>query len=204
MTLFRIAGLETVWAVAEIPEVQAVRLARGQKVKASLQADPSQTFEGELKEILPEVSSATRTLKARFKVDNRAGKLVPGMLLRLAVAGPQVERLVVPSEAIIRTGKRAVAILRSADGRFEPREVALGADFGDDVEIVSGLAAGDQVVASGQFLIYVEVLLRSVLGRSRRQPRRRLRRRQSSHRQRRPRRSLMRAKEESSASAPTR
>jgi Cu(I)/Ag(I) efflux system membrane fusion protein len=164
MTLFRIAGLETVWAVAEVPEVQAVRLARGQKVKASLKADPSQAFEGELKEILPEVSSVTRTLKARFEVDNRAGKLMPGMLLRLAVAGPQVARLVVPSEAIIRTGKRAVAILRSADGRFEPREVALGADFGDDVEIVSGLAAGDQVVASGQFLIDSEARLRSVLG----------------------------------------
>ena len=78
MTLFRIAGLETVWAVAEVPEVRAVRLVRGQKVKATLQADPSQTFEGELKEILPEVSSATRTLKARFEVDNKAGKLVPG------------------------------------------------------------------------------------------------------------------------------
>jgi Cu(I)/Ag(I) efflux system membrane fusion protein len=164
MTLFRIAGLQTVWAVAEVPEAQAARLLRGQKVKATLQADPSQNFEGELKEILPEVSAATRTLKARFEVDNRAGRLTPGMLLRLAVAGPQSERLVVSSEAVIRTGKRAVVIVRNAHSGFEPRDVSLGVDFADDVEVVSGLNAGDQVVASGQFLIDSEARLRSVLG----------------------------------------
>jgi Cu(I)/Ag(I) efflux system membrane fusion protein len=164
MMLFRIAGLETVWAVAEIPEAQASQLVPGQRVKASLQADPSQAFEGELKEILPEVSSATRTLKARFQVDNRAGRLTPGMLLRIAVAGPRSERLVLPSEAVIRTGKRAVVIVRNEQGGFEPRDVALGLDLGDDVEVVSGVKAGDQVVASGQFLIDSEARLRSALG----------------------------------------
>jgi Cu(I)/Ag(I) efflux system membrane fusion protein len=163
MTLFRIAGLETVWAVAEVPEAQAARLTRGQKVKATLQADASQSFEGELKEILPEVSTTTRTLKARFEVDNRAGRLTPGMLLRLGVFGPQSERLVVSSEAVIRTGKRAVVIARNAQGGFEPRDVSLGMDFGDEVEIVSGVKEGDKVVASGQFLIGSEARLRSGL-----------------------------------------
>jgi len=164
MTLFRIAGLETVWAVADVPEAQASRLRSGQRVKATLQADASQTFEGELKEILPEVSTTTRTLRARFEVDNRAGRLTPGMLLRLTVSGQQSERLVVSSDAVIRTGKRAVVILRNAQGGFEPREVSLGMDFGDEVEIVSGVSAGDQVVASGQFLIDSEARLRSALG----------------------------------------
>ncbi|MGJ7509899.1 efflux RND transporter periplasmic adaptor subunit [Variovorax sp. GT1P44] len=164
MTLFRIAGLEKVWAVAEVPEAQAVRLTRGQKVKAMLQADASQTFEGELKEILPEVSSNTRTLKARFEVDNKEGKLTPGMLLRLQVAGPTSTRLVVPAEAVIRTGKRAVVIVRNDAGAFEPRDVSLGMDLGDDLEVVQGLKEGDQVVASGQFLIDSEARLRSVLG----------------------------------------
>lgn len=164
MTLFRIAGLDKVWAVADIPEAQAVRLARGQKAKAMLQADASQTFEGELKEILPEVNSSTRTLKARFEVDNKEGKLTPGMLLRLQVAGPTSTRLVVPAEAVIRTGKRAVVILSKDGGTFEPRDVTLGMDLGDDVEIVQGLNDGDQVVASGQFLIDSEARLRSVLG----------------------------------------
>lgn len=164
MTLFRIAGLEKVWAVAEVPETQALRLTRGQKVKAALQADVAQTFDGTLAEILPEVSVNTRTLKARFEVDNRNGKLVPGMLLRLQVAGPVTSRLVVPSEAVIRTGRRVVVIVRLQAGAFAPREVSLGADSGDDVEVLQGLNEGDQVVASGQFLIDSEASLRSVLG----------------------------------------
>ena len=164
MTLFRISGLEKVWAVAEIPEAQAVRLARGLKVKAVLQVDASQTFDGELKEILPQVSANTRTLQARFEVDNRSAKLTPGMLLRLRVVGPASSRLVVPSEAVIRTGTRAVAIVRTDNGSFEPREVQLGADLGDNIEVVGGLLEGEQVVASGQFLIDSEARLKSVLG----------------------------------------
>ncbi|WP_374564709.1 efflux RND transporter periplasmic adaptor subunit [Ideonella sp.] len=165
MTLFRIAGLDKVWAVAEVPEAQAGRLARGQKVKATLQADPSQAFDGALQELLPQVNAATRTLQARIEVDNRQGRLIPGMLLRLRIDGPGVSRLVVPAEAVIRTGTRAVAIVRAGDQRFEPREVTLGADLGDQLEITHGLAEGDQVVASGQFLVDSEARLRSVLDR---------------------------------------
>jgi membrane fusion protein, copper/silver efflux system len=164
MTLFRIAGLDKVWAVAEVPEAQAARLVRGQKVKAVLQADATQAFSGELKEILPQVSASTRTLQARFEVDNRDGRLTPGMLLRLQVAGPAAARLVLPSEAVIRTGTRVVAIVRRDDGRFEPRDIRLGAELGDSVEVVQGLAEGEKVVASGQFLIDSEARLRSVLG----------------------------------------
>lgn len=164
MTLFRIAGLEKVWAVAEVPEAQAARLAKGQKVKAALEADPTQTFEGELAELLPQVSTTTRTLQARFEVDNKTGRLTPGMLLRLQVAGPSSSRLVVPAEAVIRTGTRTVVIVRKDSGSFEPRNVQLGADLGDTVEVVQGLAEGDVVVASGQFLIDSEASLRSVTG----------------------------------------
>ena len=164
MTLFRIAGLEKVWAVAEVPEAQAAQLSKGQKVKAALAADATQTFEGELAEILPLVSSTTRTLQARFEVDNKAGKLTPGMLLRLQVAGPSSSRLVVPAEAVIRTGTRAVVIVQRDSGGFEPRNVQLGADLGDTVEVAQGLNEGEQVVASGQFLIDSEASLKSVTG----------------------------------------
>lgn len=163
-TLFRIAGLEKVWAVAEVPEAQAIRLARGQKVKAVLQADASLAFEGELKEILPQVSSSTRTLQARFEVDNKDGKLTPGMLLRLQVIGPGSSRLVVPSEAVIRTGKRAIVLVRRENGSFESRDVVLGHEVGDDIEVTQGLTEGEQVVASGQFLIDSEARLRAVAG----------------------------------------
>ncbi len=162
MTLFRIAGLERVWAVAEVPEAQASRLKRGQKVKAVLQTDASQTFEGELKELVPQVSASTRTLQARFEVDNQGGKLTPGMLLRLQVEGPATSRLVVPSESVIRTGKRAVILVRTGQGAYESRDVALGQEVGDDIEVTQGLTEGERVVASGQFLIDAEARLRSV------------------------------------------
>jgi Cu(I)/Ag(I) efflux system membrane fusion protein len=164
MTLFRIAGLEKLWAVAEVPEAQAARLTRGQKVKAVLQADASQTFDGELKEILPQVSASTRTLQARFEVDNKGGRLTPGMLLRLQVAGPSLSRLVVPSEAVIRTGKRAVVLVRKENDSFESRDVSIGQEVGDDIEVTQGLTEGEQVVSSGQFLIDSEARLRSVTG----------------------------------------
>lgn len=164
MTLFRIAGLEKVWAVAEVPETQALRLTPGQKVAVTLQADGTQTFHGELQEILPDVNMATRTLKARFEVDNRAGKLTPGMLLSLQIAGPKTASLVLPSEAVIRTGKRVVVMVRKENGAFEPRAVSVGRDVGDETEILQGLSEGEQVVASGQFLIDSEASLRSVLG----------------------------------------
>lgn len=163
-TLFRIAGLETVWAVAEVPEAQAARLVRGQKVTAALQADASQTFDGALKEILPQVNASTRTLQARFDVDNRAGKLTPGMLLRVQVVGAAQKRLVLPAEAVIRTGTRAVAIVRTQDGGFEPRDVRIGVDLGDRLEVLDGVREGDVVVTSGQFLIDSEARLKSVLG----------------------------------------
>jgi len=163
MTLFRIAGLEKVWGVVEVPEAQAVHLVPGQKVKAALQADASQTFDGELKEILPQVNASTRTLQARFEVDNKAGKLTPGMLLRLHVAGTASLRLVVPSEAVIRTGTRSVAIVRNG-GSFEPRDIKLGTDLGNQLEVLQGLREGEEVVTSGQFLIDSEASLKSVLG----------------------------------------
>jgi Cu(I)/Ag(I) efflux system membrane fusion protein len=162
-TLFRISGLDRVWAVAEVPESQATGLKRGQRVKAELQADTSRTFDGELKEILPQVNATTRTLQVRFEVDNRDGALTPGMLLRLQVAGPTSARLTVPAEAVIRTGTRAVAIVRSG-GVFQPREVKLGVDLGEQMEVVDGLREGDEVVVSGQFLIDSESRLKSVLG----------------------------------------
>ncbi|MEO6277617.1 efflux RND transporter periplasmic adaptor subunit [Roseateles sp.] len=164
MTLFRIAGLSKVWAVIEVPEAQVAQLRPGQKVSATLQSDATRSFKGTLTEILPQVDPSTRTLQARFEVDNAAGQLTPGMLLRLQVAGASVSRLVVPAEAVIRTGARAVVIVRKANGAFEPRDVKLGAELGERFEVVEGLSEGDQVVASGQFLVDSEARLRSVLG----------------------------------------
>ena len=165
MTLFRLAGLRKVWAVVDVPEAQATRLQVGQKLEATLQADSSVSFAGALAELLPQVDASTRTLRARFEVDNPAGRLVPGMLLRLRVDGPKLVALVVPSEAVIRTGRRAIVIVKADTGAFQPRDVTLGAALGDEVEVTAGLHEGERVVASGQFLIDSEARLRSATDR---------------------------------------
>jgi Cu(I)/Ag(I) efflux system membrane fusion protein len=87
------------------------------------------------------------------------------MLLRLQIAGPSASRLLVPSEAVIRTGQRAVVLVRKDGGAFDSRDVSLGLEIGDDFEVTEGLREGEQVVVSGQFLIDSEARLRSVTGR---------------------------------------
>src|SRR3546814_17736 len=90
--------------------------------------------------------------------------MTPGMLMRAHIsAAVATSRLVVPSEAVITTGKRSIVIVKNTDGRLQPIEVKVGEDLGNDTEILSGLSDGQQVVASGQFLIDSEANLNSVL-----------------------------------------
>src|SRR5882757_9484964 len=111
-TLFRINGLSTVWANAEVPESQSALLRPGAKVRALSPAVPGTTFEGKVQAILPEVNAATRTLKARMELANPAGRLVPGMFVQMQFTDMRAEKvLLVPTEAVIQTGKRTVVML---------------------------------------------------------------------------------------------
>ena len=165
MTLFRIAGLSTVWVVAQVPEAQAGWLVPGSQVEARVPAYPGETFAGRVGAILPEVNAATRTLRARIEVANPGAKLKPGMYATVAFIGQVRESVLVPAEAVIRTGQRNVVILTEGEGKFRSLEVEVGAESGADVEIRKGLKAGDKVVVSGQFLIDSEASLRSTLAR---------------------------------------
>jgi Cu(I)/Ag(I) efflux system membrane fusion protein len=164
-TLFRIASLGTVWVVAEVPEAQAGMLVPGTRVEARVPAYPMDAFAGRLSAILPEVNAATRTVRARVEVANPAGKLKPGMYATLTFAARGHQGLLVPSEAVIRTGTRAVVILAEPEGKFRAVEVEVGMESGGDAEIHTGLKPGDRVVVSGQFLIDSEASLRSTLAR---------------------------------------
>jgi Cu(I)/Ag(I) efflux system membrane fusion protein len=165
MTLFRIAGLGTVWVVAQVPEAQAGWLVPGSQVEARVPAYPGETFIGRISAILPEVNAATRTLRARIEVANPGAKLKPGMYATVGFISRPRESLLVPAEAVIRTGERNVVIVAEGEGRFRPVEVEVGAESGADVEIRKGLQAGERVVVSGQFLIDSEASLRSTLAR---------------------------------------
>jgi Cu(I)/Ag(I) efflux system membrane fusion protein len=161
--LFRINGLATVWVNAEVPENAAASVRPGAPAQVRTAAYPDEVFTGKVSAILPEVDPATRTLKARVEVANAGGKLVPGMFARVAFATPdQREALTVPSEAVIRTGKRNIVMVAGGEGRFKPVEVELGMESGGRSEIRKGLAEGDRVVASGQFLVDSEASLKGV------------------------------------------
>jgi len=165
-TLAKVAGLSKLWLIVEIPESLALDAHPGMNVDATFSGDPTRHFSGRIREILPGISTTSRTLQARLEIDNADGRLTPGMLMRVRVSGAKpVARLLVPSEAVITTGKRSVVIVRNGDGRLQPANVTVGNDIGNETEVLSGLNDGDTVVASGQFLIDSEASLKSVLPR---------------------------------------
>ena len=164
--LFRINGLRTVWVNAEVPESAAAQVRPGMAVRATSPALPGMAFDGKVEALLPEVSAATRTLKARIELANPGGKLVPGMFATIHMAPAQGRAaLLVPAEAVIQTGERTVVITVSGDGRFAPADVVTGAEADGQTEVLKGLEEGQKVVASGQFLIDSEASLRGTLQR---------------------------------------
>ena len=165
-TLFRLNGLGTVWANAEVPESQAALLRPGTRVRAKSTAMPEVTLDGQVQALLPEVNPTTRTLKARLELANPGGRLVPGMSVQMQFTDLQVGKaLLVPTEAVIQTGRRTVVIVADGEGRsghFRPVEVEIGTEGGGQTEVRRGLQAGQRVVVSSQFLIDSEASLKGV------------------------------------------
>ncbi len=176
-TLFRINGLSTVWANAEVPESQAALLRPGAKVRAQVSgltgaagaAGPA--FDGTVQALLPDVNPVTRTFKARVELANPNGALLPGMFVQMQFLNLRADTVLrVPTEAIIQTGRRTLAMLAEAGGRFRPVEVVTGVESGGQTEVRSGLQAGQRVVVSAQFLIDSEASLKGVEARLNAQP----------------------------------
>ncbi len=163
MTLVRINGLSKVWANAEVPESQAALLQPGARVVAKTPALPGASFDGRVQALLPEVNPQTRTLKARMELSNPGARLVPGMFVQMDLTGPHAGKTaIVPTEAIIQTGKRSLVMLAEDGGVFRPVEVETGIEANGQTEIRRGVQAGQRVVLSGQFLIDSEASLRGV------------------------------------------
>ena len=163
MTLARINGLGTVWALAEVPESQIALLRPGAQVEARSPGAPGKVFKGKVEAILPEVAPATRTLKARVQLANPGGSLSPGMLVTMQFMDMQsTPVLLVPTEAVIATGQRNVVMLAEEGGRYRPVNVETGIESGGQIEVKKGLVAGQRVVVSSQFLIDSEASLKGV------------------------------------------
>lgn len=161
MTLFRVADLSTVWVVAEVPESQASVAKPGQPITATASAFPGQTLTGKVEAILPDVNPATRTLKVRIELQNKSRQLVPGMFVSVRFGSQGgADKLLVPTESLIRTGSRTIVMVEAGNGGFSPVEVKTGAESNGQTEVTEGLKAGQKVVASGQFLLDSEASLR--------------------------------------------
>ncbi|WP_339872963.1 efflux RND transporter periplasmic adaptor subunit [uncultured Brevundimonas sp.] len=166
LTLAEVNGLSTVWLNAAVPETLGGQLRVGRSVEVTLAAFPGERMSGRLIALLPEVASDSRTLTARIELRNPGGRLRPGMYGRIAFGGSSTPALLVPSEAVIRTGQRNLVMLAGEGGRYQPAEVRVGREAGGQTEVLAGLREGERVVASGQFLFDSEASLSGVEARS--------------------------------------
>lgn len=164
-TLATINGLSPVWLIASLPQADAGIARPGARVVASLPAYPGETFSGRVESVLPAANAATRTIEVRIALANGDGRLRPGMTAEARLEERGERALVIPVEAVIRTGQRSIVIAVREDGSYEPVEVTLGRAQGDRIAIASGLSEGRRVVASGQFLIDSEANLSGAVAR---------------------------------------
>ena len=159
--LFRIARLDPIWVIANVPQQNAPFLRRGM---TALIHDPyrgTAARRGIVSFIYPSLDSLTRTGEARVEVGNRDGRLQPGTFVDVDLLTPPLKRLAVPESAVLPTGERYVVFVDLGDGRLAPREVRLGARAGGYYEVLAGLQAGEIVVTSGNFLVAAESKLTS-------------------------------------------
>ena len=162
-TLARINGLGTVWLEVAVPQDQADAVRIGSVAQVHLEGFDAQTINGRVSAILPMLNDATRSLRLRVELPNRAGRVHPGMSAQVSLKSEtRATALAVPTEAIIRTGKRTLLMLADEPGQFVPVEVTAGREIGDMTVIMSGLNEGQQVVTSGQFLIDSEAKLSGI------------------------------------------
>ena len=164
-TLAEVSGLGTVWLNASVPDAQAAQVRVGAIARVTFAAFPGEPVSGKITAILPEAEGASRTLSVRIELPNRSGRLRPGMFAQVALGGEARSVLLVPSEAVIRTGTRNLVMLAGKQGHYSPAEVRIGADANGQTEIIAGLSEGEKIVASGQFLIDSEASLSGVAAR---------------------------------------
>jgi Cu(I)/Ag(I) efflux system membrane fusion protein len=161
--LFQVADLSKVWLLADIYEAEIGRVKMGQTATLSLQAYPGETFSGRVQFIYPTLNAETRTLRVRLAFKNADLRLKPGMFGDVALQLAKADGLVVPSDAVVDTGETQYVFLAREGGRFEPRRVRVGARLGERTQVLSGVAEGDLVVTTANFLIDSESRLRAAI-----------------------------------------
>jgi Cu(I)/Ag(I) efflux system membrane fusion protein len=161
-TVMSLADLSSVWLLADVFERQADWIRVGQSAEVQLSFVPGREWQGRVEYIYPSLDPVTRTLKARLRFENPGEVLKPNMYAKVKIFGdPREDIVVIPIEALIRTGREQRVVIALGAGRFASRKVTAGVESDDRVEILDGITAGDEVVVSGQFLIDSEASLRA-------------------------------------------
>lgn len=153
-SILSILDLSEVWVKAEVFERQSAQLSMGDNVVMTLDYLPAQEWYGKIEHIHPMLAPKTRTAIVRVRFDNKNGELKPNMFAKIAIQTTSGNRaLLVPKQALIRTGHQNRVVLALGDGRFKSIAVTVGRFDNKSVEILAGLNEGDEVVSSAQFLL---------------------------------------------------
>jgi Cu(I)/Ag(I) efflux system membrane fusion protein len=161
--LFEIADLSKVWVLVDVYEYDLGRVRLGQAADITVGAFPGQRFSGKLSFIYPMIDPSTRTLRVRVELDNRDMKLRPGMYAVAMIRLDPASGTLIPAEALVDTGEHQYVFVTQPGGRFEPRPVQVGDRVADRVQIIEGLAPGEVVVTTANFLIDSESRLRGAI-----------------------------------------
>jgi Cu(I)/Ag(I) efflux system membrane fusion protein len=164
--LYEIVDLSSVWVLGEVYEVDMDFVRLGQPARIELRAHPGRSLRGRVTYVDPQVDPRTRTVRIRLDVPNRDGLLKPEMFAEVILEGSLGEMVVVPENAVIVTGERALVFVDAGEGRYLPREVVPGQRTDSGVAILSGLQPGEKVVTAANFLLDSESRLKSALARS--------------------------------------
>ncbi len=166
MPVMTITAMDSLWVIAEVPEAQSGDLAVGAPVEIRFPSLPGRPVQGRLDHVYPELDPETRTVRARITLEQPPSGIRPNMLASVSVGtGAGAAVVSVPRSALIRGGREDRVVVALGGGRYVARKVTAGAEYGERVAILDGIAAGEQVVVSGQFLLDSEANLRSGLGR---------------------------------------
>ncbi|MFN2633466.1 MAG: efflux RND transporter periplasmic adaptor subunit [Thermoanaerobaculia bacterium] len=153
MALYTIADLSSVWVLADVYQSEMGSVAKGNPAEITASFLTGETFRGRVDFVYPTLSEETRTIKVRVVVPNPKGSLKPGMFVRVSLQAGQRDVLSVPRSALIDTGDRQIAFVEQSAGVYAPRAVKTGASGKEFVEVLSGLAEGETIVTSANFLI---------------------------------------------------
>jgi Cu(I)/Ag(I) efflux system membrane fusion protein len=162
--LFRVADTSVVWAMIDVAERDLGAVSVGQPVMVRARSYPGREFVGKVSVIYPQVSRDTRTARLRIELPNSDSVLLPDMYVDAEIdTGSPQPVLAVPESAILDTGSRQAVFVEKGQGRFEPRDVKLGHRGGGYIEVREGVAEGEPVVVSANFLIDAESNLKAAL-----------------------------------------